>query len=154
VGEGTTIKLFLPRFVGTLPEDAPAAVPVAAAGGGSGETVLVVEDEEVVRSLVVEVLDELGYRAIEAADGPGGLELLRGKQRVDLLISDIGLPRLNGRQLADAARALRPGLKVLFMTGYAESAAAHGFLEPGLEIITKPFALDTLAARIRKIIEG
>jgi DNA-binding response OmpR family regulator len=82
------------------------------------------------------------------------LEVLRSRQRIDLLISDVGLPGLNGRQVADAARLLRPGLKVIFMTGYAETAAsAQGFLEPGMALITKPFAMADLAARIRATIE-
>jgi PAS domain S-box-containing protein len=155
VGVGTTVKLFLPRYGGTIDADAGAAPALAAPRAGAGETVLVVEDETVVRGLVVEVLDELGYQALQAADGPAGLEILRSKARVDLLVTDIGLPGLNGRQLADAGRVLRPALKVLFMTGYAETAAmAHGFLEPGMEMVTKPFPIDTLATRIRGMIEG
>lgn len=114
---------------------------------------LVVEDEPVVRALIVEVLNELGYRALEAADGPAGLEILQSPQQIDLLITDIGLPGLNGRQVADAAREFRPQLKVLFMTGYAENAAgASGFLEPGMAMVTKPFAMDALAAKIREIV--
>jgi CheY-like chemotaxis protein len=115
----------------------------------------VVEDEPVVRNLIVEVLQDLGYRALEAADGPAGLKLLQGRARIDLLVSDVGLPGLNGRQLADQARETRPGLKVLFITGYAENAAiGNGFLEPGMEMITKPFAVEALAMRIRQIIEA
>ena len=114
---------------------------------------LVVEDESVVRGLILEELHELGYAALEAVDGTSGLEMLRSKRRIDLLITDIGLPGLNGRQLADAARELRPSLKVLFMTGYAENAAlASGFLEPGMEMITKPFAMEALATRIRSML--
>ncbi len=98
-------------------------------------------------------MKELGYSALEAVDGPTGLEILRSRRRIDLLVTDMGLPGLNGRQLADAARNVRPGLKVLFMTGYAENAApASGFLEPGMEIITKPFAIEALATRIRTMI--
>ena len=116
---------------------------------------MVVEDETAVRALVVDVLEELGYRAMEAVDGPSGLKLLQSNLRIDLLITDIGLPGLNGRQLADAARERRPDLNVLFMTGYAENATiANGFLEPGMEMITKPFAIDALATRVRAIIEG
>jgi CheY-like chemotaxis protein len=97
---------------------------------------------------------ELGFAALEATDGPSGLAVLQSRQRIDLLITDVGLPGLNGRQLADAARLLRPGLKVIFMTGYAEAAAsAQGFLEPGMALITKPFALAELAAKIRSTIE-
>jgi len=154
VGLGTTIKLYLPRFRGEDDLDAGERETVETPGTEAGEVVLVVEDEPVVRSLIVEVLSELGYRAIEAADGPSGLALLQQPGRIDLLVTDIGLPGLNGRQVADGGRAARPDLKVLFMTGYAESAAmASGFLEPGMTMITKPFAMDTLAARIREIIE-
>ena len=120
----------------------------------AGEVVLVVEDETAVRELVVDVLEELGYRAVQAVDGPSGLKLLQSGMRLDLLVTDIGLPGLNGRQLADAARQHRPDLKVLFMTGYAENATiANGFLEPGMEMITKPFAIEALATRVRDMIE-
>jgi DNA-binding response OmpR family regulator len=101
------------------------------------------------------VLEDLGYCALEAVDGPSGLEILQSKRPIDLLITDIGLPGLNGRQLADAARVERPGLKVLLMTGYAESAtAATGFLGAGMALMTKPFAMDALSARIREVIES
>ena len=155
VGEGTTIKIYLPRFYGEA-EDAEERVAELTDEhrAGSGEVVLVVEDETSVRDLVTEVLQELGYRAIEAVDGPSGLKLLQSKLRIDLLVTDIGLPGLNGRQLADAARKHRPDLRVLFMTGYAENATiANGFLEPGMEMITKPFAIEALVTRIRDIIE-
>ncbi len=155
VGRGTAVKLYLPAHEGEASE------PVAVTGLGemhraeAGETVLVVEDERVVRSLIMEVLADLGYQAIEAVDGPSGLKILESKQRVDLLVTDVGLPGLNGRQLADYARVIRPNLKVLFITGYAEQAAmASGFLDPGMEMITKPFGIEDLAVRIREIIEG
>lgn len=156
-GQGTTVKLYLPRFHGDAGEeeerDARRALELHRADGE--ETVLVVEDEVSVRELVVEVLTELGYRTLQAVDGISGLRMLEAAPALDLLITDVGLPGLNGRQLADAARQRRPGLKVLFMTGYAENAAVgHGFLEPGMEMITKPFPLDVLAARIRQMIEG
>jgi CheY-like chemotaxis protein len=100
------------------------------------------------------VLEELGYRATQASDGPSGLKLLQSDLRIDLLVSDVGLPGMNGRQLADQARERRPELKVLFMTGYAENAAiANGFLGPGMQMITKPFAIEALATRIRVMIE-
>ena len=106
-----------------------------------------------VRGLIVEVLRDLGYRALEASDGASGLALLQSKRRIDLLISDIGLPVLNGRQIAEAGRELRPSMKVLFMTGYAENAAlSSGFLQPGMSIITKPFAIEALATRIREML--
>ena len=155
VGEGTTIKLYLPRYYGEAEaaEESPGE-STDAHRAEAGEVVLVVEDETAVRDLVVDVLEELGYRAVEAADGPAGLKLLQSKMRLDLLVTDIGLPGLNGRQLADAAREHRPDLKVLFMTGYAENATiANGFLEPGMEMITKPFAIEALVTRIRDMIE-
>jgi PAS domain S-box-containing protein len=156
VGQGTTVSLFLPRHEGAATEEAEGAEttppPQAAHAAGA---VLVLEDEPVVRSIVVEVLEDLGYQTIEAADGPSGLEILQSARPIDLLVTDIGLPGLNGRQVAEAARIFRPDLKILFMTGYAETAAmADGFLAPGMQMITKPFAIDSLAARIEAIIES
>ncbi len=154
IGHGTTVKLFLPRHEGAAQDSAEAAPGPAVLPRPAHATVLVVEDEDIVRGLVVEVLDDLGLTTIEAASGPAGLEILRSRQTIDLLITDIGLPGLNGRQMADAARLLRPDLKILFMTGYAEAAAAaSGFLEPGMAMITKPFPIDTLAERIRGMID-
>ena len=155
-GQGTTVRLYLPRHPGTGEEDEVPKAPPSAPRPGHGETVLVVDDEPVIRMLVVEVLQDLGYAALEAADGAAALELLQEEGRLDLLVTDVGLPGgLNGRQLADAARAGRPGLKVLFITGFAETAAlGNGRLEPGMQVMTKPFALDALATRIRAIIEG
>ncbi len=155
VGQGTTIKLYLPRHYGAAEQDEALPGLTQAHATDDGEIVLVVEDDSVVRALIVEVLGELGYQAVEAHDGPAGLDRLRTMERVDLLVTDIGLPGLNGRQVADAGRALRPDLRVLFMTGYAENAAlASGFLEPGMSMITKPFAMEALATQIRTIIEG
>jgi PAS domain S-box-containing protein len=151
---GTTVCLYLPRFRGTPDEEDPVEQPVPEQGARRNETVLVVEDEPVVRALIVEVLRELGYRALEAEDGPTGLAILESNQRIDLLVTDIGLPGLNGRQIVEAGRQLRPNLRVLFMTGYAETAAmASGFLEHGMTMITKPFAMDALALRIRECLE-
>jgi CheY-like chemotaxis protein len=116
--------------------------------------VLVVEDEAVVRLLVVEVLNELGYRALEAENGASAMRILQSSQRIDLLIADLGLPDIDGRSLADDALATRKNLKVLFMTGYAEKAASSSFLQKGMQIIAKPFAMEMLTARIREIIEG
>ena len=154
-GHGTTVKLYLPRYRGEVEGDEDVPQLSDAHVTDQGEVVLVVEDEPVVRGLIVETLSELGYNALEAADGPKGVEMLQSRRRIDLLVTDIGLPGLNGRQVADAGRSLRPGLKVLFMTGYAENAAlASGFLEPGMSMITKPFAMEALATRIRAIVEG
>ena len=153
-GRGTTVQLYLPRHRGAAaPAEAlPASLEVPL--DGRGETVLVVEDEPVVRDLVAEVLAELGYRAIEAEDGPAGLRILQSDVRIDLLVTDVGLPGLNGRQLADRAREGRPELKVLFITGYAENALFGGeHLDPGMQMITKPFPVEALAARIRAMIE-
>ena len=155
VGRGTTVHLCLPRFEGEADAEDSTGAAAGDAAIETGETVLVIEDEPVVRNLVVEVLEDLGYRAIEAVDGPAGLEIVQSAQRIDLLITDVGLPGLNGRQVADAARALRPDLKVLFMTGYAENAAlVFGALDAGMTVITKPFTMDALATRVREIIEA
>jgi len=151
--KGTSVKLYLPRFWGELeePREAGGQPPRAE----HGETVLVVEDDDTVRTLVVEVLGELGYATREAPDGLAGLRILQSDARIDLLVTDVGLPGLNGRQLADQARVGRPGLKVLFMTGYAENAAfGAGHLEPGMQMITKPFPVEGLASKIRSIIEA
>jgi PAS domain S-box-containing protein len=153
VGRGTTVKLYLPRYRGDAATEEEQPYLSDAFAVASGETVLVVEDESVVRGLIVETLFDLGYSAIEAPDGPKGLEILQSRRRIDLLVTDVGLPGLNGRQIADAGRALRPGLKVLFMTGYAENAAmAAGFLEPGMQMITKPFAMEALASKIKDMV--
>ena len=115
---------------------------------------LVVDDEPTVRMLVTEVLEDPGYRAIEAADGAVGLQVLQSDVRIDLLVTDAGLPGgMNGRQMADASRVVRPNLKVLFITGYAESAVlSHGHLEHGMHVLTKPFAMEAVAARIKDLI--
>jgi signal transduction histidine kinase/DNA-binding response OmpR family regulator len=156
-GHGTMVRLYLPRHQSETAFAEPAGPDVneaAALPAGTGETVLVVEDEAVVRALVVEVLTELGYTALEAGDGPAGLRILQSDVRVDLLISDVGLPGMNGRQLADAARVRRPELKVLFITGYAHNAAiGNGFLEAGMAMVAKPFAMETLATKVRAMIE-
>lgn len=155
VGKGTTVKIYLPRYRGETEAEIGSATLAEAPRAETGETVLVVEDEPVVRSLIVEVLGDLGYRTLEASDGPEGLRILQSRRRIDLLITDVGLPGLNGRQLADAAREKRTDLRVLFITGYAENATlAAGFLEPGMQMITKPFAVDALAQKIRSIISS
>ena len=107
------------------------------------------------RMLTTEVLADPGYTAIEAADGPAGLDVLRSNVRVDLLVTDVGLPGgMNGRQVADAGRMMQPHLKVLFITGYAENAVlSHGHLDPGMHVLTKPFAMEARATRIRNLIQ-
>ncbi len=155
IGKGTTVNLYLPRFKGDTPAISPQAVEEAHRAR-SGETVLVVEDDSAVRLLVCEVLRELGYAYIEAAEASGALPVLNSPQRIDLLVSDVGLPGgMNGRQLAEIGRQLRPGLKVLFVTGYAEHAAVRGgFLDTGMQMITKPFTFDRLTAKVREMIEN
>jgi CheY-like chemotaxis protein len=117
--------------------------------------VLVVEDEAVVRGNIVEMLRDQGFVVLEAHDGASGLAILKRGVAVDLLLTDVGLPGMNGRELADQVRLTRPDLKVLFMTGYAEEAAiAKGFLKSGMDLITKPFELTDLSRRVRDMMAG
>jgi len=154
VGVGTTVQLFLPRFQG-LADEAEQSFQSNAVYAENGETVLIVEDDPAVRALVSEVLGELGYTFIEAGEAADAVPILESGRRIDLLISDVGLPGMNGRQLADIARQLRPELKVLFITGYAEHAAVRGgFLDTGMQLITKPFAFDHLTSKVREMIEA
>ncbi|WP_434657480.1 response regulator [Pseudomonas sp. R3-56] len=153
VDKGTTVSLYLPRFVGEEIHE-PAAVTQQAPYAQNGETVLIVEDDAAVRVLVSAVLSELGYAFVEAGDANAAMPILQSNQRIDLLISDVGLPGMNGRQLAEIGRQIRPDLKVLFITGYAEHAAVRGgFLDPGMQMITKPFTFDLLTAKVREMIK-
>ena len=153
VGEGTCVRLYLPRHLeplGDITEQHASAAPPMAQ---DGESVLVVEDDPAVRMLVLDVLDELGYAAHSAAEATAALALIEAGLHIDLLVTDVGLPGLNGRQLAEIARQQRPGLKVLFITGYAEKAAErYGFLAEGMDMITKPFSLERLGSKIRDMI--
>ena len=156
-GKGATFSIFLPRHHGADhagEEIAPdtGATPRA----GHGETVLVVDDEPGVRMLIAELLAELGYRSLEAEDASSGLALLESDVRIDLLVSDVGLPGgINGRQMADRARESRPDLRILFITGYAEQdVVGQGSLVRDMHVMTKPFELDRLGRRIRELIEG
>ncbi|MFJ3006685.1 PAS domain-containing protein [Pseudomonas fluorescens] len=150
---GTCVRLYLPRLNLLEPEH-PLVEPTSAAPTATcGETVVVVEDDPAVRMLVLDLLKELGYLAHEAADASAALPLLESELRVDLLVTDVGLPGMNGRQLAEIARQHRPGLKVLFMTGYAQKAAERqGFLEDGMDMVAKPFSIEVLANKIREMI--
>jgi len=154
VGKGTTVSLFLPRFIGEIVADVAAdaaLLPFA----NAGETVLIVEDDPAVRVLVSAVLKELGYGFVEAGDANTAVPIIESDQRIDLMISDVGLPGMNGRQLAEIGRQIRPDLKVLFITGYAEHAAVRGgFLDPGMQLITKPFTFDLLTAKVREMIRA
>ncbi len=154
IGKGTTMCLYFPRWLGEADADDAAAIePVES---GFGETVLVVDDDSTVRMLIAEVLTENHYRLIEAGDGVSALRVLEAtQQRIDLMVTDVGLPGgMNGRQLADAARQLRPELKILFITGYAENAVVgNGHLEPGMAVLAKPFAMSSFANKVREILE-
>ncbi len=155
-GQGATVKLYLPRLYGDVlaEEEAGTATPVPE--GGREETILVVEDDADVRAYSTETLRELGYRVVEAPDGPTALRLIERLPRLDLLFTDVVLPEgMTGRQLADAARALRPRLKVLFTTGYARNAIVHhGRLDPGVDLLPKPFTYSELAARVRDALDA
>jgi signal transduction histidine kinase/Arc/MetJ-type ribon-helix-helix transcriptional regulator len=151
---GTTMTLYLPRSrVEVSATDTPFAIATPPSAG-QGETVLVIDDEPTVRMLITEVLESLGYTALEAADGATGLQVLQSNRYIDLLVTDVGLPGgINGRQVADAGRSLRPDLKVLFITGYAHNALDwEEQLEPGMHLLTKPFSMDELTNRIKSVI--
>ncbi len=152
-GRGTTLCLYLPRHAAS--PEASAAEAAREPADGGGRAVLLVDDEPAVRQLAGEVLRERGYRVLEAEDGPSGLRLMQSGARVDLLVTDVGLPGgMNGRQLADAARAGRSDLPVLFITGYAETAVlGEGQLAPGMHLLTKPFALNVLAERVGELLK-
>lgn len=152
-GQGTTVKIYLPRLAtgdGSEDQTSEAIIPQ-----GENETILVIEDDDDVRAYSVETLRELGYRVLEAHDGPSALRLLERQSRVDLLFSDVVLPGgLTGAQVAAQAREMKPGLKVLFTTGYARNAIIHhGRLDKGVNLITKPFSESDLAAKIRDVID-
>ncbi|WP_027612659.1 PAS domain-containing sensor histidine kinase [Pseudomonas sp. URIL14HWK12:I6] len=151
--QGTCVRLYLPRLNLLEPERPVVETLSAAPTATCGESVVVVEDDPAVRMLVLDLLKELGYLAHEAADASAALPLLESELRVDLLVTDVGLPGMNGRQLAEIARQHRPGLKVLFMTGYAQKAAERqGFLEDGMDMVAKPFSIEVLANKIREMI--
>ena len=147
--DGTSVYLYLPVHHGAM---SPVKVEPERTPQGTGETILVVEDEPVVRSLVVEVLNDLGYETLEAGEASEALEITESQQRIDLMVSDVGLPGMNGRQLAEIVRQQRPGLKVLFATGYAESFAANDLLGPDMAVMTKPFAIDAFALKVGEML--
>nr|WP_188579713.1 PAS domain-containing protein [Azorhizobium oxalatiphilum] len=154
VGRGTMICIYLPRQTGEAAEEEELAVVADTPRAEGSETILLVDDEPLIRMLAAEQLAELGYAVIEAEDGPSALKILNSANPISLLITDVGLPGgMNGRQLADAARVSRPGLEVLFITGYAENAVLnHGHLEPGMHVITKPFQMDVFARRVKDLV--
>ncbi len=151
---GTTMTLYLPRSQAEATPAEAATAQLSTAVAGQGETVLVIDDEPAVRMLIIEVLEDLGYTALQEADGASGLQVLQSNRQIDLLVTDVGLPGgINGRQVADAGRTLRPGLKVLFITGYVHDAKLwEEQLEPGMHLLTKPFSMAELTRRIKTVI--
>jgi PAS domain S-box-containing protein len=150
LGHGTTVKLYLPRV---LQNAVNLDTSIAETPRGQGEIILVVEDDATVRSIISDALKDLGYNVLLAADARPAITLLKSDQPIDLLVSDVVLPHVNGRKLAEMARGLRPNLKVLFVSGYAENATFRGdFLDPGMDMLTKPFALDALGAKVHAMI--
>ncbi len=157
VGTGSTVCVYLPRHLGGVEgEGSAGAVEPPPVASGGGETILVVDDEADGRMLMAEMLGDMGYRVLEAGDGPSALRILQAEGAVVLLVTDVGLPNgMNGRQVADAARAMRPALRVLFVTGYAENAVlSHGHLPAGMQVMTKPFELDAFCRRVQALVEA
>ena len=155
LGQGTTVKVYLPRLLGTM-QDQPADAPVAAlAVEGEGKLVLVVEDEAAVRAFSVEALAKLGYRVLEADCAAAALDLLDAQPGIELLFTDVVMPDVNGAKLAEEARRRRPALRVLFTTGYARNAVIHnGVLDPGVEMLGKPFTVEELAVKVREVLDA
>ncbi|MBV8835295.1 MAG: response regulator, partial [Alphaproteobacteria bacterium] len=157
VGEGTTIKLYFPRLTGEpdIPSWSARETAAPAASGRGTETVLVVEDDPQVNTLAVEALEERGYTVIAAPDGPAALRLLETRP-IDLLLTDVVLPGgMNGRELSDEILRLRPGTRVLYVTGYTRNAIIHhGRIDPDIELLTKPFTAESLTRKVRQILDG
>jgi signal transduction histidine kinase/ActR/RegA family two-component response regulator len=156
IGEGTTVCIYLPRHSSKIAVEDIAPRASELPRSERAAIVLIVDDEPTVRMLLTEIVEDLGYTAIQAGDSAAGLKVLQSDVTIDLLVTDVGLPGgMNGRQMADAARTSRPDLKVLFITGYAENAVVgNGRLEPGMAVLTKPFPIEAMAARIRSMAEA
>ena len=154
-GNGTTMCLYLPRH-DTPSQADPGDLGHPGVALARCEVVLLIDDEPTIRMLVADTLKDAGYTVLEAPDGHAGLDVLRSASEVDLLVTDVGLPNgLGGRQVAEAARSLRPGLKVMFITGYAEKAVAgNTSLEAGMQVITKPFAMDDFIRKVADLIKA
>jgi CheY-like chemotaxis protein len=152
IGKGTTVKIYLPRLFG---EDAPAPPPdTAVKAAVDGVTVLVVEDEPNVRKLTVEAFIELGYRALEADGAASALKVLARHPEIRLFFTDIVMPEVDGRKLADQALKMRPDLKVIFATGYTRNAVVHhGIVDPGVNLLSKPFSLEQLGSKVRQVLD-
>jgi len=154
IGNGTMICIYLPRHQGEQQDDAPDHAAGNAPRSDEGQTILLVDDEPLIRMIATEALEDLGYTVIEAGDAASALKILNSDRKLELLITDVGLPNgMNGRQLADAARGVRKGLEVLFITGYAENAVLnHGHLDEGMRVITKPFQMDAFGRLVKELI--
>ncbi len=154
IGEGTSVCIYLPRYSGSAMDNDHSTEPLRLVPTDAGETVMIVDDEPTIRMLFSDVLEDMGYHVIQAADSLTGLSILQSDIRLDLLISDVGLPGgMNGRQMAEAARVSRPSLKVLFVTGFAENAMLNeGHLGPGMSVLTKPFNIGVLTERVKELI--
>jgi CheY-like chemotaxis protein len=153
IGHGTMVSLYLPRHHGVAKTEVAEFERSLDPRVHLNECVLLVEDEPGIREVLAEVLTDLGLEVCVAEDGLAGLAILESGRALNLLITDIGLPGMNGRTLADRARALYPDLPILLMTGYAENAVlTNGFLGPGMEMITKPFALTVLTEKVQTIL--
>ena len=154
-GNGTTVKIYLPRLVGPASDVEASTRPRATPRGDRAEVILVVDDEPAVRQLSVDALTELGYRVLEAEGGESALQMLDQHPEIVLLFTDVVMPGMNGRKLADEARRRRPSLKLLFTTGYTRNAVVHnGVLDPDVDLIGKPFTIDALAAKLRTVLDG
>jgi CheY-like chemotaxis protein len=153
-GKGTEFRIFLPQFE---EESGPAKpAPQHSRPVDGPETVLVAEDQDDLRRLVVTVLESRGYRVLDAADGAGALRLSEETEEViDLLLTDVIMPDLTGKQVADRIQQARPGIRVLFMSGYADELIARkGVLDRGVSFLQKPFTIDTLVTKIREVLEA
>ena len=154
-GHGTTVKIYLPRDFGETSNTASEPSGLESPRGRNGETILVVEDEEGVRIVTVETLRELGYHVVYAADPNQALDLIKSQRQIDLVLTDIVMPQMNGRRLAELALGERPDLKVVYTTGYTRNAVIHnGMLDPGVAFIAKPFSSHRLAIKIRQVLDG
>jgi len=155
LGQGTSIKIYLPRHFGSIEEAIEAGTSVSPHEGSKAETVLVVEDEERVRQMSIEALQELGYAVHAASSGEEALRLFDSLGPIDILFTDIVMGGMTGRQLADALKEKAPGLKVLYTTGYTRNAVVHnGVLDHGVAFLPKPFSVADLAAKIRAVLDS
>jgi CheY-like chemotaxis protein len=151
---GTTVKIYLPRIVSDA-RDVKTAMAKPIRTGNREETILVVEDDPLMCKLACDALDELGYAVLQAGDAAGALAILDQEPNIKLLFTDVVMPDVNGKKLAEEALRRRPTLKVLFTTGYTANAVVHGgVLDPGVQFISKPFTLDQLAGKVRSVLDG